>query len=278
MGNRTRVQAFRMGLNLKKMHNKFVTSYSRCNWYGSGLDYPRYLKQDYLIRKIIDNFINQDEMLKFSLEKVEISRSNGENIIITIFCAKPSRFVKLAGGDEGIDNATAARAVSAVDAAGVAVGVAASVAAGVAPSVAAAEKRPRSDCSKLRDQIKKRLVICGLSKNPNCDIRVTESARPEINAKLIANQIAASLAKRENPTRNIRYILRNVSSSASGIRIELAGRLGGSAIARRETYKTGSLKSSLRNMLDFVVIGVKGSVGVYGIKVLVDLGSGGFRG
>lgn len=255
MGNRTRIQSVRMGLNLKKMHNKFVTSYSRCTWYGVGLDYTRYLKQDYLIRKIIDDFVGQDEMLKFSLEKVEISRSNGENIIIVVFCSKPSRFVKLAGGESDVSDTYKSM-----------------------NEKVEVEKKPKSDCSKLKDLIRKRLVACGLAQKPNCDIRVTESSRPEINAKLIANQIGASLAKRENPTRNIRYILRNVGSSVSGIRIELAGRLGGSAIARREVYKAGSLRSSLRNLLDFAVIGVKGAVGVYGIKVYVDLGSGGFRG
>jgi small subunit ribosomal protein S3 len=243
MGNRTRIQTARSGVNFRKIKNK--CSYIRAHWFSRGADFSRCISQDYLIESIINDFVKKDPTLQASLEKIEISRSsnaaNVDNIIIMIYCSKPSRFCKFVGVDDNGE----------------------------------VEFSNISDCSKLRDKINKRLLSSELSQKVNCDIRVIESNRPESNAKLIANQISALMIERDNKTYNrfIRSTLRHSKMFNYGIRIEVAGRIGGSAIARREVYKDGSVKlSTLSRSIDFAIVHCNGKVGVYGIKVWIDKG------
>ena len=67
------------------------------------------------------------------------------------------------------------------------------------------------------------------------NIKIEEITRPEIDAQLVAEDIAEQLAKRASFRRTMkRAIETTMEAGAKGIKIQLAGRLGGSEMARRE--------------------------------------------
>ena len=67
------------------------------------------------------------------------------------------------------------------------------------------------------------------------NIKIEEIARPEIQAQLVAEDIAEQLAKRASFRRTMKRAMeQTMEAGAKGIKIQLAGRLGGSEMARRE--------------------------------------------
>jgi len=74
------------------------------------------------------------------------------------------------------------------------------------------------------------------------NIKIEEIARPEIVAQLVAEDIAEQLAKRASFRRTMkRAIDTSMEAGAKGIKVQLAGRLGGSEMARREKAIQGSM-------------------------------------
>lgn len=66
-------------------------------------------------------------------------------------------------------------------------------------------------------------------------INVEEVRRPELNAKLVAENIARQLRRRANFRRAVKIAAQNtMNAGAKGIRIEVAGRLNGAEMSRRE--------------------------------------------
>ena len=106
------------------------------------------------------------------------------------------------------------------------------------------------------------------------NIKIEEINRPEIQAQLVAEDIAEQLAKRASFRRTMkRAIEQTMEAGAKGIKIQLAGRLGGSEMARREKQISGSMPlSTLRAKIDYGFTEAKTAQGHIGVQVWVNQG------
>ena len=105
-------------------------------------------------------------------------------------------------------------------------------------------------------------------------VNIVEVRKPEINATLVAENIAQQLERRVGFRRAMK---RSVQSAmrigAQGIRINCGGRLGGAEIARTEWYREGRVPlHTLRSDVDYGVASAYTTYGICGIKVWVYLG------
>jgi small subunit ribosomal protein S3 len=106
-------------------------------------------------------------------------------------------------------------------------------------------------------------------------INVEEIKRPELNAKLVAENIARQLERRGNFRRAMKMAAQNtMNAGAKGIRIEVAGRLYNAEMARREKMIEGSVPlHTLRADIDFHSARANApGVGIIGVKVWVYKG------
>ena len=107
-------------------------------------------------------------------------------------------------------------------------------------------------------------------------INVEEVKRPELNAKLVAENIARQLERRANFRRAVKMALQNsMNAGAKGVRIEVAGRLNGAEMSRREKFIQGSVPlHTLRADVDFHTARALGpnGTGIIGVKVWVYKG------
>ena len=103
------------------------------------------------------------------------------------------------------------------------------------------------------------------------DLRVEPVKEPNLNAHFVATQIAEQLEKRLPHKRVVNFALEKMTNSgARGAKIILAGRIAGAEIARRETYKTGTIPlSTLRENIDFAKIPALTKSGYVGVKVWI---------
>ncbi len=107
-------------------------------------------------------------------------------------------------------------------------------------------------------------------------INIEEVKRPELSAKLVAENIARQLERRINFRRATKMAAQNsMNAGAKGIRIEVAGRLNNAEMARREKLIEGSVPlHTLRADVDFHVARAQmpNGGGITGIKVWVYKG------
>jgi small subunit ribosomal protein S3 len=106
------------------------------------------------------------------------------------------------------------------------------------------------------------------------NIKIDEVARPEIMAQLIAEDIAEQLAKRASFRRTMKRALeQTIEAGAKGIKIQLAGRLGGAEMARCEKAISGSIPlATLRANIDYGSTEASTPQGNIGVKVWVYQG------
>jgi small subunit ribosomal protein S3 len=106
------------------------------------------------------------------------------------------------------------------------------------------------------------------------NIKIEEITRPEIFAQLVAEDIAEQLAKRASFRRTMkRAIDTSMEAGAKGIKVQLAGRLGGSEMARREKAIAGSMPlSTLRAKIDYGFTEAKTPQGNLGVQVWINQG------
>jgi len=105
-------------------------------------------------------------------------------------------------------------------------------------------------------------------------INVEEVKKPELSAKLVAENIGFQLGKRMNFRRATKMAAQNtMMAGAKGIRIEVAGRLNGAEMSRREKVIEGSVPlHTLRANIDFHVHHAQTVAGVIGVKVWIYKG------
>ena len=106
------------------------------------------------------------------------------------------------------------------------------------------------------------------------NIKIEEIARPEIQAQLVAEDIAEQLSKRASFRRTMkRSVEQTMEAGAKGIKVQLAGRLGGSEMARREKQIAGSIPlSTLRANIDYGITEAMTAQGHIGIQVWINQG------
>ena len=108
----------------------------------------------------------------------------------------------------------------------------------------------------------------------NVQINVVEVDNPELNAQLVAENIAGQLLKRVSFRRAMKQAMnRAMRMGAEGFRVQSSGRLGGAEMARREGYNEGSVPlHTLRADIDYGFAEAKTTYGTIGVKVWINKG------
>lgn len=127
--------------------------------------------------------------------------------------------------------------------------------------------RKGAEVDKLRDELQKfigREVV----------IKIKEITKPELYAQLVAENIAEQLEKRAAFRRTMKKAMdASVDAGAKGVKMQVAGRLGGAEIARTEKMSFGSIPlHTLRADVDYGFAEAKTTYGVIGVKVWIYKG------
>jgi small subunit ribosomal protein S3 len=111
--------------------------------------------------------------------------------------------------------------------------------------------------------------------NKDVQVNISEIKRPELDAALVGANISHQLVKKISYRRVVsKAIQATMRMGAQGIRVNVAGRLGGVEIARSEKFAQGRIPlHTLRADIDYALTEAKTSYGVIGIKVWICLGA-----
>ena len=106
------------------------------------------------------------------------------------------------------------------------------------------------------------------------NLNIMEIKSPDLNAQLVAENIAQQLEKRISFRRAMKQSLgRAMKAGAKGIKTSVSGRLGGADIARTEGYHEGSIPlQTLRANIDYGFCEAKTTYGRIGVKVWIYKG------
>lgn len=123
------------------------------------------------------------------------------------------------------------------------------------------------EVDKLKEELKK------LTKK-EVQINIYEVKRPELDATIVANNVARQVEGKISYRRAIKMaIASTLRMGAEGIKVLISGRLGGAEMARTETYKEGRIPlHTLRADIDYASCEANTKVGVIGIKVWICKG------
>jgi small subunit ribosomal protein S3 len=107
------------------------------------------------------------------------------------------------------------------------------------------------------------------------NIKIEEISRPELVAQLVAEDVAEQLSKRASFRRTMKRALdQTMEAGAKGIKIQLAGRLGGAEMSRREKAIAGSMPlSTLRAKIDYGFAEAWIAQGHIGVQVWINQGT-----
>ena len=105
-------------------------------------------------------------------------------------------------------------------------------------------------------------------------LNIQEIATPELDAYLVAKNVAEQLERRINVRRVVKQaIFRTMQSDAKGVKIACSGRLGGAEIARRHVEREGSVPlQTLRADIDYGLAEAHTTTGRIGVKVWIYKG------
>lgn len=107
-----------------------------------------------------------------------------------------------------------------------------------------------------------------------CFINIQEVRKPEVDAQLVAENVALQMMRRVAFRRAMkRSVSMALKFGAQGIKIECSGRLGGAEMSRREWYREGRVPlHTLRADIDYGFAEAKTTYGIIGVKVLIFKG------
>ena len=115
-----------------------------------------------------------------------------------------------------------------------------------------------------------------LAKMSNLEVflDIKEVRKPEVEAKLVAENIANQLEKRISFRRAMKKAVQSaIRLGAKGVKVVCSGRLGGAEIARTEKYHEGSVPlHTLRGDIDYATAEAETTYGICGIKVWINKG------
>lgn len=105
-------------------------------------------------------------------------------------------------------------------------------------------------------------------------VNIEEIRKPELDAYLVAQNVAQQLERRVQFRRAMRRVIQNAMRlGAKGVKVRVAGRLGGAEIARSEVYHEGRVPlHTLRADIDYATLEARTTYGVLGIKVWIFKG------
>ncbi len=204
MGQKINPNSLRLGI---------IRNWNSC-WYSKN-DYAGLLRQDYNLRKFLNERLGQAGVSKISVERL------AKKVVVTIHTARPGVVIGKKGN--GIE--------------------------------------------KLRADLVK--VI-----GTEVSLNIVEVRKPDVDAKLVAESIAAQIEKRVGFRRAVkRAIQSTLRAGGLGIRVNCSGRLGGAEIARMEWYREGQVPlQTLRADIDYGFVTAHTTYGAIGIKVWIYRG------
>ena len=125
--------------------------------------------------------------------------------------------------------------------------------------------RGGEEVNKLKKELRQ------LTNKKDAQINISEVKRPELNAALVGMNICQQLKKKISYRRVINKAMQaTMRMGANGIRINVAGRLGGVEIARSEKYSDGSVPlHTLRANIDYSLSEAHTAYGIIGVKVWI---------
>jgi small subunit ribosomal protein S3 len=128
--------------------------------------------------------------------------------------------------------------------------------------------RRGAEADRLRRQLGR------ITHNANVQLNIQEIKQPELEAALIAQGIADQLARRISFRRAMKRAIQTVQKAgAQGVRVQCSGRLGGSEMARKESYREGRVPlHTLRADIDYGFREARTSTGRIGVKVWIYKG------
>ena len=105
-------------------------------------------------------------------------------------------------------------------------------------------------------------------------INIQEVRKPEVDAQLVAENVALQLVRRVAFRRAMKKaVSQSLKFGAQGIKIECSGRLGGAEMSRREWYREGRVPlHTLRADIDYGFAEAKTTYGIIGVKVHIFKG------
>ncbi len=108
----------------------------------------------------------------------------------------------------------------------------------------------------------------------NVKVSIQEIERPDLEARLVAQDIALQIENRTAPARTMKEAIRRVmGAGAEGVKIKVSGRLGGTDIARSITMKEGRIPlQTLRADIDYGLVEARTKYGNIGVKAWVFRG------
>jgi len=125
--------------------------------------------------------------------------------------------------------------------------------------------RGGEEVNKLKKELRQ------LTNKKDAQINISEVKRPELNAALVGLNICQQLKKKISYRRVVNKVIQaTMRMGANGIRINIAGRLGGVEIARSEKYSDGSVPlHTLRADIDYALSEAQTAYGIIGVKVWI---------
>ncbi len=105
-------------------------------------------------------------------------------------------------------------------------------------------------------------------------INIFEVKRPELDAQIVASQIARQIEGKVAYRRAVKMaVASTMRAGAEGVKIQVAGRLNGAEMARSEMFKEGRTPlHTLRADIDYALVEAHTKVGVIGVKVWICRG------
>ena len=123
------------------------------------------------------------------------------------------------------------------------------------------------DVEKLRQELTKMMGV-------PVHINIEEIRKPDLDARLVAQNVAQQLERRVMFRRVMKRVVQNaMRQGAEGIKVQVGGRLGGAEIARSEWYREGRVPlHTLRADIDYATYEAHTTYGLIGVKVWIFKG------
>lgn len=123
------------------------------------------------------------------------------------------------------------------------------------------------DVDALRAEISKQMGV-------PVHINIEEIRKPDLDAALVAQNVASQLERRVMFRRAMKRVVQNaMRQGAEGIKVQVGGRLGGAEIARSEWYREGRVPlHTLRANIDYATAEAATTYGIIGVKVWIFKG------
>jgi len=120
------------------------------------------------------------------------------------------------------------------------------------------------DVEKLRQELSAKMGV-------PVHINIEEIRKPDLDARLVAQNVAQQLERRVMFRRAMKRVVQNaMRQGAEGIKVQVGGRLGGAEIARSEWYREGRVPlHTLRADIDYATYEAHTTYGVIGVKVWI---------